>query len=226
MTWFVFCYWYEPDAIRDPVGLVRIWSLSRHLARQGDGVTVFPPRYASAKGHREFRTTAVPLLHVPWLRPLSYALGAFVRGVLAAVRTRPDVVYYRWMESPHVLLLARLIGSLCVCEISGEPVPGWMKEGRGLKARIREGLARFALRRCDRLVVLTEGLRALLVSRYDVAPQRIIVLPSGTDTDRFLPQDRSTCRRRVGLKPERRYIGFVGTFYRYQGLTDLLEALS
>lgn len=29
MRWFLFCYWYEPDAPSDPVGLVRLWTLAR-----------------------------------------------------------------------------------------------------------------------------------------------------------------------------------------------------
>ena len=45
MKWFLFCYWYEPDAPSDPVGLVRLWALARQLSQRGDSVTVFPPRY-------------------------------------------------------------------------------------------------------------------------------------------------------------------------------------
>ncbi len=226
MTWFVFCYWYEPDAPRDPVGLVRIWSLARHLTRLGDSVSVFPPNYRSSQGHQGFRTLAIPLLGLPVLRPLSYAVSSLVVALVAGFRHKPDVVYYRWMESLHPLLLARWWGALCVCEISGEPVPDWSREGAGFKSRLRHWLAGLAIRKADRLVVLTEGLKDLMMARYGAQPARVEVLPSGTDSELFHPKDRADSRRLVGLNPDPEYVGFVGTFFHYQGLGCLLEAMA
>lgn len=226
MRWFLFCYWYEPDAPSDPVGLVRLWTLARQLVERGDSVTVLPPRYRSSLLQRGFSTAPIPLL--PWslLRPVSYAVFSCIVGLVRAVRSKPDVVYYRWMDSPHPLLFARLVGAQCVCEVNGEPVPDWSETDRTLKRRLKHWLASFALSRCDRVVVLTDGLRDLVVRRYRVAPERVAVLPSGTDTDVFRPQDAAACRRRIGLGLDRDYIGFVGSFYRYQGLQCLLDAMA
>ena len=226
MTWFVFCYWYEPDAPKDPVGLVRIWSMARHLGQLGDHVIVFPPRYASSSGHRGFTTIAIPLIPWPFLRPISYVLGSFLAGLWVARKRRPSTVYYRWMASPHPLLFGRLFRSSCICEVNGEPAPNW-KNGKGeIKKRIQDWIARQTLRRCDRLVVLTEGLRDLVIQRYGALPHHVIVLPSGTDTDLFTARDRLVCRQRTALDPEAEYIGFVGTFFQYQGLDCLLEAFA
>jgi glycosyltransferase involved in cell wall biosynthesis len=130
------------------------------------------------------------------------------------------------MDSPHPLLLAKLVGAQCVCEVNGEPVPDWSETDRRLKRKLKHWLASFALSRCDRVVVLTDGLRDLVVRRYRVAAERVAVLPSGTDTGLFIPQDAAACRRRIGLGLDRDYIGFVGSFYRYQGLQCLLDALA
>ena len=226
MRWFLFCYWYEPDAPSDPVGLVRLWTLARHLVERGDSVTVLPPRYRSSLLQRGFSTAPIPLIPWPMLRPISYAVFSCVVALVQAVRSKPDVVYYRWMDSPHPLLFARLVGAQCVCEVNGEPVPDWSETDRTFKRRLKHRLASFALSRCDRVVVLTEGLRDLVIRRYRVAPERVAVLPSGTDTGLFFPQDSTACRRRIGLGLDREYIGFVGSFYRYQGLQCLLEAMA
>ena len=226
MRWFLFCYWYEPDAPSDPVGLVRLWTLARHLVERGDSVTVLPPRYRSSLLQRGFSTAPIPLIPWPMLRPISYAVFSCVLALVQAVRSKPDVVYYRWMDSPHPLLFARLVGAQCVCEVNGEPVPDWSETDRTFKRRLKHRLASFALSRCDRVVVLTEGLRDLVIRRYRVAPERVVVLPSGTDTRLFFPQDSTACRRRIGLGLDREYIGFVGSFYRYQGLQCLLEAMA
>ena len=226
MRWFLFCYWYEPDAPSDPVGLVRLWSLARQLVERGDSVTVLPPRYRSSLLQRGFSLAPIPLLPWPVLRPISYAVFSCIVALVRACRSKPDVVYYRWMDSPHPLLFARLVGAQCVCEVNGEPVPDWSETDRTLKRRLKRWLASFALSRCDRVVVLTDGLRDLVVRRYRVAAERIAVLPSGTDTGLFIPQDAAECRRQIGLGLDRDYIGFVGSFYRYQGLQCLLDALA
>ena len=226
MRWFLFCYWYEPDAPSDPVGLVRLWTLARQLVEGGDSVTVFPPRYRSSLLQRGFSTAPIPLLPWPVLRPVSYAALSCIVGLIRAWRSKPDVVYYRWMDSPHPLLFARLVGAQCVCEVNGEPVPDWSETDRRLKRRLKHGLASFALSHCDRVVVLTDGLRDLVVRRYRVAAECVAVLPSGTDTGLFVPQDTAACRRRIGVDLNRDYIGFVGSFYRYQGLECLLDAMA
>lgn len=226
MTWFLFCYWYEPDAPHDPVGLVRIWTLADALAKVGDRVTVFPPRYRSAFVRRTCAVIPIHLIHLPLIRPLSYALWSFMRGLMRALVSRPDIVYYRWMDSPHALILAKLLGVPCVCEVNGEPVPPWPgSQGKRVRT-FKHLLAQLALKRCDRIVVLTEGLRALLQERYGVLRERIIVLPSGTDVQRFAARDAVACRLELGLLPNRPYVGFVGSFYRYQGLACLLDAMA
>lgn len=225
MRWFLFCYWYEPDAPSDPVGLVRLWTLARQLVERGDSVIVLPPRYRSSLLQRGFSIAPIPLLPWPVLRPVSYAVLSCIVGLVRACRSKPDVVYYRWMDSPHPLMFARLVGAQCVCEVNGEPVPDWSGTDRTLKRRLKHWLASFALSRCDRVVVLTDGLRDLVVRRYRVAAERVAVLPSGTDTGLFAPQDADACRRRIGLGLDRDYIGFVGSFYRYQGLQCLLDAM-
>jgi glycosyltransferase involved in cell wall biosynthesis len=87
-------------------------------------------------------------------------------------------------------------------------------------------MAHKTIHRCDRLVVLTEGLRNLVIDRYGASPERVLVIPSGSDTELFTPCDRLACRQRVGLDVEAEYIGFVGSFYQYQGLTCLLDAFA
>jgi glycosyltransferase involved in cell wall biosynthesis len=222
MNWWVCCYWHEPDAPTDPVGLVRIWALGDALVSAGDDVTVFAPRYRSALVRRRSRVVPIPMLAGPVIRPISYAVLGFLSGLWRGLRKRPTVVYYRWMESLHPLLLARVFGATCICEVNGEPVPSW--GAGGWRGRLTHALASFALRRCDRVVVLTEGLGHLVQTQYGVTADRLALLPSGSDVSLFYPRERNRCVQEAGLDPACKYIGFVGSFYQYQGLATLLEA--
>jgi len=129
------------------------------------------------------------------------------------------------MDSPHALILAKLLRVPCVCEVNGEPVPDWLGDRTLWVRRLKGLLARLAFKHCDRIVVLTDGLRGLLHDRYGVPLERIAVLPSGTDEQQFAPRDPVASRLELGLLPARPYIGFVGSFYRYQGLSCLLDAM-
>jgi glycosyltransferase involved in cell wall biosynthesis len=226
MTVFLFAYWYEPEAPADPVGLVRCWNLARAWTRAGDRVVAFMPAYASARIKQGFKVVPIPL--IPWriLRQLTYVVGSLAAAMLEARRARPSLVYYRLFESPHPLLVARLLGAPCVCEVAGEPVPSWWAAEH---SRLRVGLSRrltsLALRHVDRVVVLTEGLRNHVIRTCGVPANRLIVIPSGTDTDLFGLADRAECRRRLGLPMDADLIGFVGSFYRYQGLDTLIDVL-
>lgn len=222
MNWWVCCYWHEPDAPTDPVGLVRIWTLADALVSVGDEVTVFAPRYRSALMPRRSQVVPIPMLPGSVIRPISYAVLAFFSGLWRGFRKRPMVVYYRWMESLHPLLLARIFGAICICEVNGEPVPPW--GAAGWRGRLTHALASFALRRCDRVVVLTEGLSRLVQAEYGVPVNRVALLPSGTDMSMFHPMEKHRCVQEAGLDQTCEYIGFVGSFYRYQGLGTLLEA--
>ena len=84
MNWFVFCYWFEPDAPRDPVGLVRIWTMAEALMRAGDRVTLFPPRYRSSLVPRSATVRPIPLIPCRLIRPFSYIVLSFLRQPMGA----------------------------------------------------------------------------------------------------------------------------------------------
>jgi glycosyltransferase involved in cell wall biosynthesis len=63
------------------------------------------------------------------------------------------------------------------------------------------------------------------MSRYGARPDAIQVVPSATDPAHFKPEEARAARRRLGLDPDRPLVGFVGIFYRHQGVPTLLHAL-
>src|SRR3954468_22525359 len=98
----------------------------------------------------------------------------------------------------------------------------------------REGSARYRLirrletwaaRRADAVAVICEGLRRDLVAR-GIAAEKIIVAPNGVDMSLFgnpLAPDLALARR-LGLKGAD-VVGFIGSFYDYEGLDDLVAAM-
>ena len=98
----------------------------------------------------------------------------------------------------------------------------------------REGSARYhltrqletrAVRSADAVAVICEGLRRDLVAR-GIDPAKIIVSPNGVDMELFgdpLPRDAALAAALgIGDGP---VIGYIGSFYDYEGLDDLIAAM-
>ncbi|MGV7122214.1 TIGR04063 family PEP-CTERM/XrtA system glycosyltransferase [Sphingopyxis sp. 550A] len=99
----------------------------------------------------------------------------------------------------------------------------------------REGSARYRLTRmleshavksADAVAVICEGLRGDLIAR-GVDPEKIIVSPNGVDLDLFgspLPREQGLAAT-LGIAASDAVIGFIGSFYDYEGIDDLIAAM-
>ncbi|OYZ24013.1 MAG: glycosyltransferase, exosortase A system-associated, partial [Novosphingobium sp. 16-62-11] len=98
----------------------------------------------------------------------------------------------------------------------------------------REGSAKYWLTRvlendvvsgADRVVTICDGLRQDLIAR-GFSPEKISIMPNGVDLAMFgdpLPRDGQLAQElALGDGP---VIGFLGSFYPYEGLDDLIAAM-
>jgi glycosyltransferase involved in cell wall biosynthesis len=219
---------YEHDrAVRGGMGGFRhAVELAEAWIRAGHRVLILRPHL----GAREEATTAqvveTTVVDRPLLRPLT-AYGGLLAGGLAAARWfRPDVVYAREMLVPVPLALARLRHCALVVEVNGDSYVhrrDALAQSRAQLALVR-ALQRLSFRRADRIVTVTPGLRAALVERFALDPERVHVVGNGTNLARLRPADAAASRRVRGLPPDAPAVGFVGTFFRHQGIATLVAA--
>jgi PEP-CTERM/exosortase A-associated glycosyltransferase len=101
--------------------------------------------------------------------------------------------------------------------------------GTGTEGSARYRLTRmietWAARQADAVAVICEGLRRDLISR-GIPAGKIIVSPNGVDMSLFgnpVPADLDLARS-LGLKGAD-VVGFIGSFYDYEGLDDLIAAM-
>lgn len=102
---------------------------------------------------------------------------------------------------------------------------GTTREG-SLRYRATRALETWALRRADHVTCICEGLRADIVAR-GIPDDRVTVIPNAVDLDGFSfcsPPDAGL-RRELGLDGAV-VLGFVGSFYAYEGLDLMLDAFS
>jgi PEP-CTERM/exosortase A-associated glycosyltransferase len=100
---------------------------------------------------------------------------------------------------------------------------GTTREG-DLRYRATRRLETYVLRRADAVTTICEGLRADILSR-GLGKGQVTVVPNAVDAERFAtpPQVDETLQRSLGLNGCI-VLGFIGSFYAYEGLNLLMEA--
>jgi PEP-CTERM/exosortase A-associated glycosyltransferase len=101
---------------------------------------------------------------------------------------------------------------------------GTCKEG-GLRYRLTRALETRVFRKADAVTTICEGLRSDILER-GVPPERVTVIPNAVDVDLFKRhhQRDSELVQRLGLE-NKQVLGFIGSFYAYEGLSLLVEAM-
>jgi PEP-CTERM/exosortase A-associated glycosyltransferase len=159
---------------------------------------------------------------------------------VAAMRARLDALVREWrpdqlhVHSPVLNALASLgVARRHKVPILYEIRAFWedaaVGNGTGTEGSARYRLTRaletWAARRADAVAVICEGLRKDLISR-GIPAAKIIIAPNGVDMSLFgnPPAPDKALAGRLGLEGAD-VIGFIGSFYDYEGIDDLIAAM-
>ena len=101
---------------------------------------------------------------------------------------------------------------------------GTTREG-GLRYRLTRGLETRVLKRAAAVTTICEGLRGDIVAR-GISKQKVTVIPNAVDIERFSFAGQPDPVRQQRLHIEGKLVlGFIGSFYAYEGLALLLRAM-
>ena len=101
---------------------------------------------------------------------------------------------------------------------------GTSSEG-GLRYRLTRAMETWVLRRADEVTCICEGIRQDLVQR-GIPSQKITIVPNAVDASRFQPvRERNTAIESQWNLSGKKVIAFIGSFYAYEGLDLLVEAM-
>ena len=102
---------------------------------------------------------------------------------------------------------------------------GTTKEG-SIRYRLTRAMETYAFKRVDAVTTICEGLRADIVAR-GIPSDKVTVIPNAVDIEKFsiggAPDE--ALKAQLGLT-DTRVLGFLGSFYAYEGLDLLLIALA
>jgi len=177
----------------------------------------------------------------PWQRegigrwPLlrEFAMMRATRNRLAEVaeRVRPDLIH---AHSPALnawpaISVARARGIPVVYEVRAFWEDAAVDHGTsrewGLRYRATRALETWAFKRVDHVFTICEGLRREIVGR-GIPSQKVTVIPNAVDAEafRFGQAADEELKAKLGLTGMT-VIGFIGSFYKYEGLDLLIRSL-
>jgi PEP-CTERM/exosortase A-associated glycosyltransferase len=185
-------------------------------------------------GLRFYRTSPPPgiLNRIPGVREFALMFALARRLGEVARLTRPDVLHAHSpvLNALPALWVGRRLGIPVIYEVRAfwEDAAvdlGTSREG-GLRYRLSRALETFAFRHASHVTTICAGLKQDIVAR-GIPDERVTIIPNAVDVDAFefaLPQDLAL-KARLGLA-DRTILGFIGSFYAYEGLDLLLAALA
>ncbi len=95
----------------------------------------------------------------------------------------------------------------------------------GMRYKLTRALETHALKNATEVTTICEGLRKDIVAR-GIDAAKVTVIPNAVDIDKFAVGGVADLdlKRKLGLE-DKRLIGFIGSFYAYEGLDVLLRAV-
>jgi PEP-CTERM/exosortase A-associated glycosyltransferase len=95
----------------------------------------------------------------------------------------------------------------------------------GWRYRLTRALESFAMRRADAVTTICEGLRSEMLTR-GIDPDKVTVVPNAVDIEKFTVDQAldEQLKAQLGLAGAL-VLGYIGSFYAYEGLALLLEAM-
>ncbi|MFP5382190.1 MAG: TIGR04063 family PEP-CTERM/XrtA system glycosyltransferase [Gammaproteobacteria bacterium] len=171
------------------------------------------------------------LARLPGADPFAVMAAIHKRLLPLARELRPDVIHAHSpvLDAVPAIRVGRTLGIPVVYEIrafweDAAVDHGSTKEG-SLRYKLTRALETWAVKNADAVTVICEGLRGDLVER-GIDPRKITVIPNAVDIDQFEMGGRPdpALKMRLGLGTSR-VLGFIGSFYAYEGLDLLIAAL-
>jgi glycosyltransferase involved in cell wall biosynthesis len=134
-----------------------------------------------------------------------------------AWRDRVDVVFSPYYSGP---LFAPAPQVVCICDISfslfPQDFPSWLR----FKPKL---LARPVSRRAARVITISEFSRQEIVREYQLAPEKVVVIPAGNE-DSLWRRSRCVAQRAQG-SIDTPFFLFVGTLHSRRQVESVIQAL-
>lgn len=188
-------------------------------------------KFETIDGFRYYRTGSVSRNRVP-LEAEIRLMAALGRGIREIVEVeKPGILHAHSpiLNAIPALWAGRKQGIPMVYEIRAFWEDAAVDHGTysqgSWKYKLVKAIETWVCRKADQVAVLCSGLRDDLVKR-GISPDKLTVVRNGVNLDDFDSREPDHEYREAWGLTDKKVIGFIGSFYRYEGLDLLLDAFA
>jgi glycosyltransferase involved in cell wall biosynthesis len=124
----------------------------------------------------------------------------------------------------NYLLRANVVGSIAA-RVAGVPAVLCSKRGCHERRGLELVGARVSNRLADCVTTNANAVRDFVHENERCPTEKMVVIPSGVDTDRFHPREGAALKARLGLDPARPVVGIVTRMRVRKGIEEFLQAM-
>jgi len=182
----------------------------------------------------EFHRSPQPrglLARLPVLGQWSVIRVLTARLIEVAKKEKPDLIHAHSpaLNGVAAIRAGRALRIPVVYEVRGFWEDAAVSHGTskewGLRYRLGRAMETWVLKRADAVTCICEGIRKDLIQR-GISPDKITIVPNAVDASRFQPVGGRDPELQRALNLEgKTVIAFIGSFYDYEGLDLLVEAM-
>jgi glycosyltransferase involved in cell wall biosynthesis len=228
MRILVFC---DEDLSVAAGGARKVAELALGLQRLGHELRIVAPRTGSpidrTTAYSQLELVQVPVQRRLGLRPLTFLALSGCILLFQTVKWKPDVIV--WFDSPgqwapllcHALTRCPYV--LFVNGLPDEEVSG-LWQWPPLRAWL-QAVLKTAARQASAVVSICPEILDRMQKEWGIPRAQSVTIRNGVDVEEFQPIDCAEARRQLGLEISGPYVGFVGGFFPWHHLEQLLDAV-
>ena len=215
-------YIADVDLSEQSAPSVHIIQLCRQFAGMGHQVTIITAKpKCPLRESQPFELVYVRLLNIPCLGALLFKIALPLRLFYEIISSRVDLIYERAVVSPIASYVSWATRKPHLSELNGVPP----RRNHPLLSIAGNLPGILGLRHADAIISITQGYKSYAIKEYGIPSERISVLPFGVDEELFYPRDRAMCASDLNRDSDKRYIGYVGSFYPNHDLPTLIRSI-
>lgn len=216
------------------VETVHIREVCKNFVALGHTVTLYAPaiKGVSRENFQPTNGYRTNYISTPrFLFSIIFQIKLFLRLRRDIAAHRPDVIYSRHNNLLFVpVIVGKVYGIPTVLEINGQLLDEARLIDTSWTGRTLHWLGASWLiealnaRLATKLIAVAPGIKEYLIRNFNLAPDKISTVRNGVNIDFFKPFDRTEARKKIGIKSDAIYIGYIGSLYRWQGLRHIIKA--
>ena len=198
--------------------------MSENLTKRGHTVYLFVPKIGFPETQTTAKVISIPFFDLPVVRFISFQVLAFIIPLYVALKVGfPHIIYVRIMWSFIPMLLGRILSVPVMLEINDSPHQAYASITNTFKRTVVHFIDKISFHLSDHILPVTQKIAENMHTLEGIPWDKLTVLPSGTNIDLFHPMDKRQCCLKLGFDELLIYIGFIGTFFRHQGIDTLID---